>query len=406
MELVKRKEDCCGCRTCEKVCPAEAITIEADVCGFLYPHIEKEKCIDCGLCLKKCAFQSGYETRREYEPSYGYGARHKEEPVYMNSRSGGVFSALSDYILSENGVVYGAGFDEEKGCSYVIHKRAESKEVRDEFRGSKYVQSDLSDVFLQIRQDLKNGRKVLFTGTGCQTGALYKYLGETGADNRLYSVDIVCHGTPSPKIWADFIRMREKELCGKAEKADFRDKKNVGWKGHGETLWLDGKAYPSKVYTRLFHKEFSRPSCYHCIYTNKNRVGDITLADFWGHEKAIPGQWDDDKGISLVLVNNAQGKALWEKAKKDLEYTDCTGYPYRHMNMKHPSEISDNYEEFWEDYKQRGFEYCAKKYANYKGKEKALARTAKKQGADSLETGKASGFWGRLKRFIKKETKT
>lgn len=391
MELVKKKEDCCGCRTCEKVCPVGAITMKPDECGFLYPEIDKEKCIDCGLCLKKCAFQSGYEKRKEYEPFYGYGARHKAEEIYTNSRSGGAFTAISDCILAENGAVYGAGFDETQGISYVMHKRAVTKEERDEFRGSKYVQSDLSDVFVQIKKDLEEDRKVLFTGTGCQVGALYKYLGREYT--QLYTVDIVCHGTPSPKIWADFIKMRENELRGKVEKADFRDKKKFGWKAHRETLWVNGKAHSSRIYTKLFYKEYSRPSCYQCIYANKNRAGDITIADFWGHEKALQEQWDDDKGISLVLVNNAQGMALWDMAKKDLEYTDCTGYPFRHMNMKHPTKISDNYEEFWEDYKKQGFEYCLKKYADYESK-------------SGLQTGigkKSSGsFFGKIKRLIRK----
>lgn len=364
MELVKAKEDCCGCRTCEKVCPKGAIQMEADECGFLYPKIDQEKCIDCGLCLKKCAFQSGYKKRKEFEPFYGYGARHKEYEEYMKSRSGGAFAALSDQILAEGGSVFGAGYDDEKKFYCVKHKRAVTREERDEFRGSKYAQSDLANVFLEIKEDLEHGMPVLFSGTGCQVGALYAYLPKEYEN--LYTIDIVCHGVPSPKVWEDFLHMREKEMHGKVEGVDFRNKRVHGWKAHHETVRIGGKPYTSRIYSKLFSKGMARPSCYKCIYANKNRVGDITIADFWGHEKAIPGKWDDDKGISLVLVNNKQGMQLWERAKGDLEVEDCTGYPFRHTNMKRPTAKPEHYEAFWEDYASRGFAYCAEKYADYK----------------------------------------
>lgn len=364
MELVKTKEECCGCRTCEQVCPKGAIQMKADACGFLYPEIDKEACIDCGLCLKKCAFQNGYKKRKEYEPFYGYGARQKEYEEYMKSRSGGAFAVLSDQILEQGGYVYGAGYDDEKKFFYVRHKRAATREERDEFRGSKYVQSDLGDVFPQIKKDLEEGKMILFSGTGCQVGALYAYLPKEYEN--LYTIDIVCHGVPSPKVWEDFLHMREKEMRGKVEHVKFRDKGKFGWKAHYETIKINGTYYSSRIYSKLFAKGMARPSCYQCIYANKDRVGDITIADFWGHEKAIPGRWDDDRGISLVLVNNAKGKNLWGGVEGNIEYVDCTGYPFRHTNMKRPTAKPEHYEEFWEDYTKQGFAYCAEKYADYK----------------------------------------
>lgn len=361
MDLVKEKEDCCGCRTCEKVCPEGAIAIKADVCGFLYPEIDSAKCIDCGLCLKKCAFQSGYGKRKEFEPSYAYGARHKKEQVYMDSRSGGVFTALSDHILKRSGAVYGAGFDREKGAFYVKHEGAETEEGRNRFRGSKYVQSDLGDVFPEIKRRLEDGQAVLFTGTGCQVGALYAYLPREYED--LYTLDLVCYGVMSPKMWADFLHMREQEKGGKVESADFRDKKVYGWKAHKETVVIDGKPYTSRIFGKLFSGSKIRPSCFKCIYTNKERVGDVTLADFWGHEDAIPGKWDDDKGISLVLVNTSRGKELWEAAKDEVDHVDVTGYPFRHSRMRTPTEKPESYDRFWEDYEREGFVFCAEKYA-------------------------------------------
>lgn len=366
MELVKRKGDCCGCRTCEQVCPQRAIHMEEDDCGFWYPRIDAEKCVDCGLCVEKCAFQSGYKKRKTFDPYYGYGVRHKKEEVYMNSRSGGAFTALSDYVLGQSGVIYGVGFDPEKGSYYVRHISATTKEQRDQMRGSKYVQSDLDHVFSELKKKLDKGQTVLFSGTGCQVGALYAFLPREYEN--LYTLDIVCHGVASPRLWTDFLHMREEEKGGKVERADFRNKKKCGWKAHKETVVIGGKPYTSRIYAKLFAGCIIRESCFNCAYANKDRTGDITLADFWGHEKAMPGIWDDDKGISLVLVNNPQGMKLWNAAKEDVDFVDVTGYPFRHSRMKTPLKRPESYEEFWEDYKKEGFAHCAEKYAGYKMK--------------------------------------
>ena len=364
MELVKDPGKCCGCRTCEHVCPKSAITMKEDAHGFLYPQIDHDKCIDCGLCLKKCAFQSGYPQRKEFEPVYGYAARHKNQDIMMGSRSGGAFTAISDRILEQGGVIYGAGYDEKKKYFKVIHKAAVTAEQRDEFRGSKYVQSDLGNVFVQLKDNLESGKWVLFSGTGCQVGALHKYLGKEY--DRLITVDIVCHGVPSPKFWSDFLRMRERDEGGHITGADFRDKKKFGWKAHRETVWVGEKEISSRLYTKVFYLDTAaRPSCFECVYANRNRVGDITIADFWGHEQAVPGFAEDNRGVSLVMVNTEKGKKIWEKAREDMEVIDCTGYPYRHVNMKHPTARPDNYDEFWDDYLTEGFDSVMKKYCGY-----------------------------------------
>lgn len=362
MELVKNLEDCCGCRTCEQVCPKGAISMVEDKAGFLYPHIDDKKCIDCGLCLKKCAFQSGYPTRKEFEPFYGYGARHKFEDVYTHSRSGGAFVAISDVIIEKNGIVYGADFDEKEGFYKVSHRAATTPEERDRLCKSKYVQSDLKDSFSRIKEQLINGETVLFTGTGCQVGALYKYLGKEYEN--LYTIDIVCHGTPSPKLWKEFLKLREKEFGGKVTQVEFRDKERKGWEKHFETIWIDENPHTSRIYSKVCFGTM-RDSCYNCKYTNQNRVGDITIADFWGHEKAIGELWDDDKGISLVLVNNSHGMDLWNQAKDDMEIVDVTGYPFRHSNMKKPTARKPAYVNFADELDKKGIKYVVRKYAEY-----------------------------------------
>ena len=364
MELLKNPAKCCGCRTCEHVCPKSAITMKEDEHGFLYPHIDEKACVDCGLCLKKCAFQNGYKTRKEFEPAYGYAARHKDLDTMMQSRSGGAFTAVSDWILEQGGVVYGAGYDEKKGFFKVCHKRAVDQAQRNEFRGSKYVQSDLNDVFVLVKQDLEEGRNVLFSGTGCQVGALHAFLGEE-YDN-LLTMDIVCHGVPSPKFWADFLDMRKRETKGEITAVDFRDKTKYGWKAHRESITVGDKKVSSRLYTKVFYLDTAaRPSCFECIYANRNRCGDLTIADFWGHEDAVPGFAEDNKGVSLVMVNTAKGKAAWDVAENAMDTIDCTGYPYRHVNMKRPTPRPDNYDEFWSDYLERGFDFIMKKYCDY-----------------------------------------
>lgn len=363
MELVKDPGKCCGCGACEQVCPKSAITMQEDEHGFLYPQIDGAKCVDCGLCLKTCAFQSGYPTRKEYDPPFGYAARHKDPEILMNSRSGGAFTAISDQILKMGGVIYGVGY-EGRGYRKVVHKRAQTARERDEFCGSKYVQSDMRQVYRQVKQDLQDGRWVLFTGTGCQTGALHKFLGKEYA--RLLTMDLVCYGVPSPKVWRDFLDMREREERRRISAVDFRDKKKFGWKTHRETITVGKKKISSRLYTKIFIKALAtRPSCFECVYVNQNRVGDITIADFWGHEEAVPGFAQDDRGVSLVMVNTEKGKQIWEMARDDLDVEECTGYPYRHSRMQTPTAKPKQYDEFWQDYRDRGFDYIMKKYCGY-----------------------------------------
>ena len=160
-----KKEDCCGCTACKSICPTQAITMKSDEEGFLYPKIDQELCMDCGLCRKVCVLQNGYDTSNSFTRPKVYALKHKSDKVRKNSSSGGAFTAISDYVLSKAGIIYGATYNEELR---VIHQCAETTEGRNKFRGSKYVQSDLEEVFSQINENLKNYRYVLFTGTGCQ----------------------------------------------------------------------------------------------------------------------------------------------------------------------------------------------------------------------------------------------
>ncbi len=363
MELFDEKGKCCGCTACMSICPRNAIHMEPDEEGFLYPHVNQDLCVNCGLCKTVCTFQNGYDKTKSAKIPAAYAIKHKDENIRAHSRSGGMFTAISNYVLGLGGTVYGAGFGEH---FKVEHKCAHTPKERDEFRGSKYVQSDLGGCFREIKEKLQNGERVLFSGTACQTAALRQYCGAPLRRN-LYLVDIVCHGVPSPRIWQDFLALREKELHGKVTAVDFRDKEKFGWEAHYESLTIRGKKQSSRLYTGIFYKDaILRPSCYNCIYTNKRRPSDITLADFWGHEKAAPGFHEDDKGCSLVLGNTHKGRAWILKVIDEVDYVDVTGYKYRHINMHRPTTRPENRDEFWKDYFEHDFRYVAEKYTHYR----------------------------------------
>lgn len=232
MIKIQDPSNCCGCTACASICKHNAISMQPDTLGFLYPKVDEDKCIECGLCEKVCAFNDNYDKSLNLSQPEAYAARHKEMEEVMKSRSGAAFVAISDYVLEQGGIVYGAGY---KDHFRVCHKRATTKEERDEFRGSKYVQSDLTGIFRQVKNDLKTGHTVLFSGTPCQTSGLHSYVGKKLREN-LVLVDIVCHGVPSPYIWRDYITYLEKKYKDTISYVNFRDKEEYGWKEHKETF--------------------------------------------------------------------------------------------------------------------------------------------------------------------------
>ena len=232
MIQITDKSQCCGCTACASVCAHDAITMQPDAMGFLYPVIDTDRCVDCGLCEKVCAFNDHYDTSLNLPQPDAYAARHKDMREVETSRSGAAFIAISDYVLENGGVVYGAGYTDH---FRVVHKRATTKEERDEFKGSKYVQSDMNTVFRQVKKDLKEGLTVLFSGTPCQTAGLNSYIGKKLREN-LILVDIICHGVPAPYLWRDYIAYLERKQGAEICWVNFRDKQRYGWKAHKETF--------------------------------------------------------------------------------------------------------------------------------------------------------------------------
>lgn len=370
--LFEKLEECCGCAACVNICPQKAIKMQEDTEGFLYPFVELDKCIKCHLCEKVCALKRDKDTKRynqldEDEPNV-FAVKHKEDEVRMNSRSGGMFTAITDYILKNDGVVYGAALTQDF-C--VEHMRTETKEGRNLMRGSKYIQSKIGNMFKSVKDDLEKGRSVLFSGTSCQVAGLKGYLQKDY--EKLICLDIVCHGVPSPLVWKKYLTWQENRY-GKCVAVDFRNKIDFGWTNHVETMEFekDGKTrrIHSRIYTELFYGHaILRPVCYECPYKSIYHPGDITIADFWGIEKAVPG-FSDNKGVSLVLINNAKGKEYFDCIKKDLKYQKAELQKCLQPPLIKPFPKPDNREEFWKDFGEKPFSYIANIYGknriNYK----------------------------------------
>lgn len=389
--LFEKKEDCCGCTACANICPKSAIAMQPDGLGFLYPVIDDAKCIKCGLCKKVCAFNADYDKNDNFEEPYVYAVRHKDINEIVTSRSGAVFVALSDWILANNGVIYGVGYT---GHFRVVHKRAVNKPERDEFKGSKYVQSDLKDIFKQVKRDLQNDIFVLFSGTPCQVAGLKSFLTLSRIETeKLYLIDIVCHGVPSPYFWRDYIKYIENKKKQKVIAVDFRNKSKFGWTAHKESFQFEDTYTYTYTYTFYQHIMFRR-SCGICHFTNLQRPSDITIGDFWGWQKVDPEFNADDKGVSLVLINTLKGQKLFEEIKEDIHYIQTDTQHCLQPNLQHPSVIHPKRNDFEKDYIRHGFVYVAKKYGNLGWKYEVLDKLRKIKNESKF----LSWVWRKLKR--------
>ena len=373
MVLVEEKSKCCGCGACMKICPRNAISMEEDEHGFIYPKIDESKCVNCGVCKKICSFQNSVETNKSQK---AYAFSLKDEKKIMNSASGGAFYALAESMISQGGIVYGSSMQKENGIMTVKHKRAEKIEELKQFQGSKYVQSDMTDAFIMIRNDLLQGKKVLFSGSPCQNAALKKFLSKEY--NNLYTVEIICHGVPNLRLFQDFIKYYEKKLGGSIEEFYFRDKS----RGQGyitKTIYTAKdnskqiKIKPGEqfAYIRFFSKSLTlRENCYKCPYAGENRVADITIGDFWGFNDVHPemkgnDQFTEMKGISCVLVNSERGLDYLSKCKNDFYLLESSFEKVQKHNeqLKAPTVIPAIRKNVLDTYASKGYEGLEKFYS-------------------------------------------
>lgn len=311
------KKDCCGCTACASICPKNAITMKEDFEGFLYPVIDKDKCINCGLCDKTCPIKNKNIKKEKFEEAYTL--RVKDKEILKSSTSGGFFTPIAEYVINIGGVVYGVGFDEKWN---VCHKEAKTIEAIQEFKGSKYVQSDINGIFEKVEDNLKKDKYVLFSGTPCQVEGLKKYLKKDY--EKLYTVDLICHGVPSPKLWSEYIKFQEKKYKSKIKEVYFRNKTYGYHSGTMKIVFDNGKEYYGSARVDYMLKSFfkeiaSRPSCYDCSFKTRNHISDITIYDCWNIEKLNSDIKDDDLGFTNIIVNSKKGNNILQEIKNKFD---------------------------------------------------------------------------------------
>lgn len=331
MIQITDKHDCCGCSACVQSCSCHCITMNEDTEGFVYPEIDKEKCIDCGLCERVCPLIHPAEPIKWKEV---LAAKNRNMSERLDSSSGGIFIALARKVIDSGGVVFGAVFDKQWN---VVHTYAETLEGVKLMMGSKYVQSDINGTYAVAERFLKDNRTVLFTGTPCQIAGLNSYLRRDYPN--LITADFLCHGVPSPGVWqrylhdsfGGFVYENARPECSEVREwpdaiteitgIEFRDKKTCGWhkfnflvrgmvKNTGQSVVLQSDIYIDNSFMRgMLSDVYLRPSCYRCKCKNGVSHSDITLADYWGVKTLLP-DFADDQGVSLLFVNTAKGRNL------------------------------------------------------------------------------------------------
>lgn len=354
-------DKCCGCTACSNVCSRNAITMQMNRGGYSYPHIQPELCINCGLCQKTCQF-SKPEIQDANKTVKCFAVKHKDFSVVSASRSAGAFTAFSDYILDNGGIIYGAKLDSDL---VVRHHKALNKKERDSFRESKYVQSELDEVFNSVAKDLKDGKLVLFTGTGCQCDGLRAFLKTKKIDtDKLVLADIVCHGVPSPKMFKEYLQWNEKKYHSAVQDFKFRDKQKYSWGEGIEKLTLaNGKVKYQDYFTGSLFDFFIRPSCYNCKYTTPYRNSDITFADFWGSEKSAPEFTDYKNGCSLVLLHSDKAEKIFDSIKGSVLYKEVSVEDCLQPRLKSPREKEAFIDSYWNEYLEYGFDHIMRKYS-------------------------------------------
>lgn len=368
--LFKDKSECCGCSACAAVCPHNAIAMKADTNGFLYPEINGDLCVECGLCQKVCAFKNGYQAL-DYQKKV-YAAKNKSSAARQGSSSGGAFPLIAEKFIEDGGVVFGAAFDSELKLRHIA---AHTKQELVPIYKSKYLQSDLGDTFKEIKELLDSGKPCLFSGTGCQVQGLREFLRKDY--HNLFTVDIVCHGVASPKIFEDYKKMMSERFSSKIKSIDFRAKKIYGQTQDMQVVFENSKSYCEfpdiDVYKILYSNNLSiRSSCFECKFANTDRTGDITLGDFWASRSI--GGFDDKKGVSLVMINSEKGEKLFSQINSELSEVEVELEKALQPNLKAPTKKPDAYERFQCEYADKGFEYVCKKYARRSLKYKAVRR--------------------------------
>ena len=380
------KEECTGCEACANLCSQNAITMKLDEeSGFRYPHIDCDKCIECGICKKRCPiyyektehtmFPFIFDDKKEMS---AYAAWSRDDSLRLKSTSGGIFTELAQSILGENGVVYGAYYDKN-----MVVKHKGVSDIRDLpcLRRSKYVQSEIDYSYKKVKDDLESHKKVLFVGAPCQVAGLFSYLNKKYSN--LYTVEFICLGINSPMVYRKWIDEIE-EANQKTVKDIWFKYKTDGWRESpmntliefedGSTVLLDEK---SNHFMRgyLNGAYYVRKSCSNCKFMKDNRYSDIVIGDYWDVNKSV----DDGKGTSIILTLSSNGEELFNRLKCNLNY-----YPIKvesisagNPRFTEPAPYSFRSARFIRELKRARFSDVVKKYVGENRSEPSILRRIK-----------------------------
>lgn len=372
ISINKTKTECCGCSACEQICPQNCIKMDRDSEGFLYPTTNFKQCIECNKCIQICPIKNIRKVPSNNTAKgspLAYGGWHKDDSVRYDSSSGGAFTLFAEKIIAQGGIVYGCTLNQNMKA---VHIGVENETELYRLRGSKYVQSDIGNIYSKVKKEISTGRKVLFVGTPCQAAGLYFYLRKKTYEN-LYIMDFICHGVPSPKVFEEYIHQLEHNKGSKIVSFRFRNK-DYGWKQFGqlgtEVKFANNmtvRKYPA--FRDSFMNGFSndvylRPSCYDCQFkVLPKEYSDFTIADFWGVNSVSKNLYDG-KGTSLILVHNEHGMNLWNQVKDKcyFEQVKLERAIYGNASLLQSAKENPKRTQFFMDFEKKGFSYVEKKY--------------------------------------------
>ena len=289
-----------------------------------------------------------------------YAGRLKDKSALMSSSSGGAFTALSDAFLKSRDAVVAAVYNYENHT--VEFQMILDEKQRERAKGSKYMQSKPGDIYQEAYHWLMDNPKkeLLFVGMGCQSDGFRKFSEIKGIRDRVYIVDIICHGSPSPKLWREYAESIQKK-DGRITYLTFKDKRN-GWKSPTAYVKVNGSERPLKDYVKVFYNRCAlRPSCYECPYATTERKTDMTIGDFWHIEETIPDFYDPN-GNSLFLIHTGRGEELFEKIRDNMDYRLSNTAQCWQANLEAPTQKSEQRDVFWNDYQKKGIDFVIKKY--------------------------------------------
>ena len=355
--LATDRSACTGCRLCEKVCPQGAISFSTEN-GFMSYSVDKDKCVGCTLCNKVCPVA---KEQTKKDPISVWALRDKDNESLLCSSSGGAFGLIARNFIFNGGVVSGVAYTNDIKAT---HKIAHTLDDVKDFHGSKYVQADMANIYFDIEEELKSGKKVLASGTPCQIAAIKSYFGDKYPN--LYTLDLICHGVQSQTIFEEYIKELEAENGKKIVDFKFRDKTN-GWKKSNVKIVYKDNTFD--IMTRAECEYFNyfnylRPSCYHCHFRGFNNKSDITIGDYWGIE-SLSDEFNDDKGVSIALVHTSKGtEMLSQLSNAEIIESNLEHALKTHAKLKKSIPVPPHRDKFFSTLENCGYRKARKYYLN------------------------------------------